>query len=561
MLTTYEHYLLLTYLCNAASRLNPDGPEAAGLADWLKDYGSTIDVVVGPCDLRVTLEQARAAAGRVRPDVIGRLLRRLGRQLGLSRLDVRIVELMLRCETRQFFAAMVEAVFDRGPRRFHGQLFALGRPALPTLLGVSRSGCFARLAGDAPLVRTGVVYLYDRDGEIGLVERLRRLARSAPDGNADPRELLFDPAPESELEWSDFDHVAGHRDHVERLLRGALVAREAGVNILIYGPPGTGKTAFCRTLAQRLDVALFGVGEADEDGLEPSRRERIQEFRLSQNVLGTDGNSLLLFDEMEDLLPEPLQASSLAELDGGLSGGVGSKVFMNRMLERNPIPTLWTSNAVRRTSPALLRRMMFALELRHPSAQIRSRVWQRQLRRQGIDFEEGEPASLAMDYDVAPGVVASATAAARLVGQDHMGAVRRGVDSLSRLIHGPRPRRAAPVDFDPELLRTDVDPSGLADSLAQAGRRRCALCLQGPPGTGKSAYARYLAERMGLEVVQKRTSDLLSMWMGETETASHRHSPRHATASSFSCSTRRTRCSPTDDSRSARGRCLRSTRC
>lgn len=43
------------------------------------------------------------------------------------------------------------------------------------------------------------------------------------------------------------------------------------------------------------------------------------------------------------------------------------------------------------------------------------------------------------------------------------------------------------------------------------------FCLQGAPGTGKSAFVRHLAERMGIEVVQKRASDLVSMWVGDTE--------------------------------------------
>ena len=39
------------------------------------------------------------------------------------------------------------------------------------------------------------------------------------------------------------------RDHVEKLLRGALDNGKPGVNVLLYGPPGTGKTEFCKALA------------------------------------------------------------------------------------------------------------------------------------------------------------------------------------------------------------------------------------------------------------------------------------------------------------------------
>ena len=71
----------------------------------------------------------------------------------------------------------------------------------------------------------------------------------------------------------------------------------------------------------------------------------------------------------------------------------------------------------------------------------------------------------------------------------------------------PRPR-GAPALFDPALIHADTDPVALADSLAGSGERRFSLCMQGPPGTGKSAFVRHLAERLGLEVMQKRASDL-----------------------------------------------------
>jgi SpoVK/Ycf46/Vps4 family AAA+-type ATPase len=41
--------------------------------------------------------------------------------------------------------------------------------------------------------------------------------------------------------------------------------------------------------------------------------------------------------------------------------------------------------------------------------------------------------------------------------------------------------------------------------------------LSGPPGSGKSAWVRHMAARMGLEVLQKRASDILDAFVGGTE--------------------------------------------
>ena len=195
----------------------------------------------------------------------------------------------------------------------------------------------------------------------------------------------------------------------------------------------------------------------------------------------------------------------------------GSKVFMNRLLEQNAVPTLWTSNAARHTCPAVLRRMMFALELRQPSPRVRARIWTRLLATHGIEASAEEAASLARKYDVTPGVAAGVIAAARVVDGGDIATVHCGVRSLSRLLSGEAPPQGTPSKFDPALIRADIDPAVLAERLAARGARRVSLCLNGPPGSGKSAYVRYLAERMGLPVVQKRASDLMSKWVGETE--------------------------------------------
>jgi len=90
-------------------------------------------------------------------------------------------------------------------------------------------------------------------------------------------------------------------DLIRNLLTRSLVAGTPGVNILLYGPPGTGKTEFAKVLACSLGVHLRAVGETDDDGDEPSRRERLAELVLAGRMLGGRQDTLLLFDEMEDL--------------------------------------------------------------------------------------------------------------------------------------------------------------------------------------------------------------------------------------------------------------------
>ena len=530
MLNAYEQRLAAFYLSNAAARFHYRDPEAAELADWLECRENRL-VLPGRRRRRAdwqahsderltarrwrgiqdTLRDEHADLKGARPDRPAQRLRRLGKTVGLTPTDVDILELLLRYQSQPVIERMISEIFCRS--RLSGALNLRG-PALSVLLGKSAHTVQSRFGADKPLLRSGLVTI-DRDGDPEVARRLHRLATVPATDRRDVSHLLLDAAPASELEWQDFDHVAEDRDHLESVLQGALASGEPGVNILLYGPPGTGKTEFCKVLARRLGVTLYGVGESDEEGDEPSRDERLRELRLAQRLLAGERRSLILFDEMEDLLADPFAGLSL--FGRSLGGGTrGSKVYLHRLLEEAPAPTLWTMNDARQVNGTVLRRFMFAFELRLPTATVRQRIWSRQLEMNGIAAETNDVRMLAAGFEATPGVAAGVTAAARLAGGDIAG-VRRGVNSLSRLLGCDRPPQATPERFDLALVHADVDPAVLADRLAASRERRFSLCLQGAPGTGKSALVRYLAERLGLEVVQKRASDLLSKWVGETE--------------------------------------------
>lgn len=120
----------------------------------------------------------------------------------------------------------------------------------------------------------------------------------------------------------------------------------------------------------------------------------------------------------------------------------------------------------------------------------------------------------------APAVAATALRATRLVGGD-AGTAQLIVAGIARAIVGgrtPAPVAERPSGYDPSLVNADQDLQALADILTRPDAPPAvSFLLVGPPGTGKSAWVRYLADRMGLEVLQKRASDLLGSFVGETE--------------------------------------------
>jgi ATPase family associated with various cellular activities (AAA) len=88
----------------------------------------------------------------------------------------------------------------------------------------------------------------------------------------------------------------------------------------------------------------------------------------------------------------------------------------------------------------------------------------------------------------------------------------RGLHTVLRWLN--ERREQINLGLDPELSHIVSNFYAGGITYADLDRVYFSLCLSGPPGTGKSAFERYLAKRLGLEIMQKRASDLLGMFVG-----------------------------------------------
>jgi SpoVK/Ycf46/Vps4 family AAA+-type ATPase len=439
------------------------------------------------------------------------------KEFALDDTDTEILLLLVRYECNPELQGFADAVLER-----------LRSPvdAVAALLAIERQEVRQRLSCGGRLIDGGLICLQEqelgplehelagRSGCLRLLPTLRAVMyRTCHSLEQWAGALLGEPLT-TPLSWDDFEHVGPLRDLAARAIFGAIKADAAGLNVMLHGPVGTGKTEFAKALARQAGVLIWSVGETDEEGEEPSRSERLAALKLAQRLLTKRRGAVLLLDEAEDVLATDMMNSPPFQVGNGRH----SKVYLNRLLECNPVPVIWACNDVLAMDPAVLRRMTLAVEIKTPGRVARRRIWQQALKEAGLALPTEAVERLANRHAVPAAVVANALRAAVLAGGGEP-EVEEAIGGVSPLLGiGPAVAESDDSDFDPALVQCDVDLSRLAERLARPGAsRQWSLCISGPTGTGKTQFVRHLAGRLGMEVMPQRASDLLSMWVGGSE--------------------------------------------
>jgi AAA+ superfamily predicted ATPase len=306
-------------------------------------------------------------------------------------------------------------------------------------------------------------------------------------------------SPRRSLTLANFPHLQRDTAAVAGLLRAALHNKLSGVNVLLYGPPGVGKTEYAAVLAEAVNADLYEVNYADEDG-DPIRGEaRLRAFNLCQRLLARRANALLLFDEVEDVF----ERNPFADLFGGGRGRAsGGKAWINRTLENNPAPALWITNDADSMDPAYLRRFDYSIRFATPPQSVRLTI-----ARHHLGDWAGENdwlAQIAAHEHLTPAQLERAAKLARHAGdgavETHRALVLQALDRSIGLLG---------------YLNTDLPIPKLVAALKR--RPQGVLCFYGPAGTGKSELARHIADELEKPLLVKRASDLLDMYVGQTE--------------------------------------------
>lgn len=325
---------------------------------------------------------------------------------------------------------------------------------------------------------------------------------------------FFTPVPGSVLEAGDFPHLDQDLRIITRYLRRATETRMPGTNILLYGPPGTGKTQFARLLAKEIGVALYEVGERDDTD-SPESGGRLMSYRLCQRFLARAWSGMVLFEEMEDAFP----------YESGFMGRrgprfEGNKAPVNRLLEENPVPTIWISNDVGYVDTAYLRRFDYALELTTPPRSVRRKILERRFA--GMPLDNSFLNELAACDDLTPAQVEHAAKVVRCADvtteKDLRETVERVLANNMRLLgqHGKLNRPGREVGFSVNYLNVAADVPQLVNGLKKSASP-CRICFYGPPGTGKTSLAHFIAREVDRPLMVRRASDLLGSYVGETE--------------------------------------------
>lgn len=299
-----------------------------------------------------------------------------------------------------------------------------------------------------------------------------------------------------------------------RLLRNA---REPGVNLLLYGDASLEKRHLLREIIAKAGCTAWQVRRFDDapESVLPSLT-----FVAFQLLAGHAEHSVLVIERPAEVL-HTASEPWLLELFGVEISAEDSRPFDVHLLSTNAVPGVWLGEGPGELPDDTVARFIFHAPLKKADRAFRQQALRRRLAK--LRLHETTAAEILKLDGVSSAQLESAVKAARLIAPRNRAdrdraiiqAVRRSQRALARdLTERSKPPVTA---YSLDYLNTSgrFGPAQILESFRR--RPKGSMLLYGPPGTGKTQFTEYLAEELGLPLVSKSASSILSKWLGDSE--------------------------------------------
>lgn len=443
------------------------------------------------------------------PEALAANLRLLQKTFKLSNLETRILAFVFYTRDSDHIVCLLRSILD-----YTEQGMTLVVNTLALALAADREDIKAALDSDGKLCSMGLLE-YGSSGEefreiLSPGSVLSALTMSVKLSLSKLLKDSFLPAPLPTLGLEHFPHVPMVGRVLLPYLKSAVTQKRKGVNILFYGPAGSGKTELTRILAKELGLTAYEVQFAERQEFRGERISRIMFWKVAGSVLSRNSNELLVLDEAEDVF------NDMGTL---FFSGRTNKGEINRLLEENPVVTLWTANSIQHIDPAMLRRFSMVIEVKSPGL-----AYRRDMINEAFDhrLSKGTTERLALTENLSSAVIRSISEIVRETGKtSETPSEDEIIEMADQMLKAQRMGRVVdnntmlPELYAPQFVNSELNLDHLLEGLRTAGCGR--LCIYGPPGTGKSAYAAYVARELGIPLMRKTGAELTSCYVGVTE--------------------------------------------
>lgn len=422
-------------------------------------------------------------------------------QVGLSELEVRYLLLRCRLENINELRSIARDADDYSTK--------CDASFAANVLGISENEVRKMLRSDQKLRMFGFI---DEDGDYN-----RSLDGCIEEQSIEPyfSDFLKPLDCENSYDLSSFSVKPESEEICLDLLNG-----KNPVSILFYGKPGSGKTELAKSLAGKTGKKVYIFKNEIES---QDNTELLGKLTCLLSMERSD--SVIVVDEADSIL-KTIEFTLFGPVPASTKGAV------NKMLENNKDKVIYIINHQQLIDESTRRRFTFSIKFEEmPKSMLHS-----------IALSKLEPTEI------------SANAKQELAGLlDKYHLTGASVDNLVKVVEGtsykddktlvekakilmeenaalltgkPKMRDSVKKEYDPTVLNTSMDSGKIIEMVENAAKfaernkgteSGIRMLFYGLSGTGKTELARYISERLGKEILLKRASDILGMYVGQNE--------------------------------------------